>query len=243
MQLNLFGFEKLKKCICCKKILKTSEFYFKKDKRIKTKSLRTECKKCTYKLSQTYKNKNIKKWKLYAKNYGIKNRNANIEKAKKWYQNNKERKQRLNKEWKKNNHEKYFKRQRDIRRKRLKNDPLFKFSCNVRSRIWQAFNDKGYKKYSKTRDILCADWDTLEKHIENQFIDNMSWGNFDKIHIDHKIPIAAASTEFEVIALNHYTNLQPLWAEDNMRKSDKYDPEDFKKYMDWYRKNVKSNID
>ena len=239
MQLNLFGFEELKRCRICKKGLKPSEFYLKRDKIAKRNTLRTECKKCYNIRSRIYKEKNIDKWKLYAKNYELKNKDKTKERSKKWYQHNRERKLKQNKEWKKNNYEKYKKMQKNLRRKRLKNDPLFKLSCNLRNSIWQAFNNKGYKKNSKSENILRTDWITLKKHIENKFTDNMSWDNFDKIHIDHKIPLAAASTEFEVIALNHYTNLQPMWAEDNLKKSDKYDPEDFKEYMDWYTKNVK----
>ena len=242
MQLNLFEFENIKRCNACKKVLKTSEFYLKRDKRAKRNNLRAECKKCCYIKSRIYKEKNIGKWRLYAKNYELKNKHKNKEKSKQWYQDNRERKLQQNEKWKKNNYEKYKEIQRDLRRKRLKNDPLFKLSCNLRNRIWQAFNDKGYKKHSKSENILGTDSNTLKKHIENQFTDDMSWDNFDKIHIDHKIPIAAASTEFEVTALNHYTNLQPMWAEDNIRKSDKYNPEDFKKYMDWYKINIFKTI-
>ena len=42
-----------------------------------------------------------------------------------------------------------------------------------------------------------------------------------KIHIDHIVPISTASTEEEVIALNHFTNLRPMWARDNMVKGAK----------------------
>ncbi len=49
----------------------------------------------------------------------------------------------------------------------------------------------------------------------------MSWENMGKWHVDHIIPLATAKTEDEVIKLCHYSNLQPLWAEDNWAKSDK----------------------
>jgi hypothetical protein len=61
----------------------------------------------------------------------------------------------------------------------------------------------------------------LKKHLEIQFIEGMSWENQGKWHIDHKIPLSSAKTEEEVYKLCHYTNLQPLWAEDNLKKGSK----------------------
>lgn len=51
----------------------------------------------------------------------------------------------------------------------------------------------------------------------------MNWSNQGIWHLDHIKPISLATTEEEVIALNHYTNFQPLWAEDNLRKGNKYE--------------------
>jgi hypothetical protein len=49
----------------------------------------------------------------------------------------------------------------------------------------------------------------------------MNWDNRDKWHIDHIIPLASAKSPEEVEKLCHYTNLQPLWASDNMSKGAK----------------------
>ena len=50
----------------------------------------------------------------------------------------------------------------------------------------------------------------------------MDWSNHGKWHIDHKIPISWAKTEEEIIKLSHYTNLQPMWAEENIKKKNYY---------------------
>lgn len=69
--------------------------------------------------------------------------------------------------------------------------------------------------------MLGCDFKTAHKHIEKQFTEGMSWDNRSEWHIDHIIPLASAKTEEELAKLCHYTNLQPLWAEDNLRKGDK----------------------
>lgn len=102
--------------------------------------------------------------------------------------------------------------------KRRKNDPLFKLRCNIRGLILISIKRYGFKKRSKTSDIIGCDWDTLKKHIEIQFETWMNWDNRGKYNgelkygwdIDHIIPVSSAKTEEEMISLNHYTNLQPL---------------------------------
>ena len=59
--------------------------------------------------------------------------------------------------------------------------------------------------------------------MESQFTDGMTWDNWGKYgwHVDHKVPLSSAKTPDELIKLCHYTNLQPLWAKDNLSKGAK----------------------
>jgi hypothetical protein len=111
---------------------------------------------------------------------------------------------------------------------RRKSDPVYKMRRNIRSLIYHSIKKQGYAKRSKTYKILGCDFDTFKKHIERQFTKGMTWENHGEWHYDHIIPISSAQTEEEVIKLNHYTNFQPLWAEDNLRKSDKIEPTQIK---------------
>ena len=61
----------------------------------------------------------------------------------------------------------------------------------------------------------------IQKYLESQFLEGMCWDNYGIYgwHIDHKIPLCSAKNETELLKLFHYTNLQPLWAEDNLKKN------------------------
>lgn len=76
---------------------------------------------------------------------------------------------------------------------------------------------------NKTFDIVGCSPNYLREHIEKQFLEGMNWENYGFYgwHIDHKIPLSSAKNEEEILKLFHYTNLQPLWAEENLRKNKK----------------------
>ena len=63
----------------------------------------------------------------------------------------------------------------------------------------------------------------FKSYMESKFQDGMTWENYGQWHIDHIKPISLATTEQEVMELNNYNNLQPLWAVDNIKKSNKYE--------------------
>jgi len=118
--------------------------------------------------------------------------------------------------------EEYRERQRiysrDRGKKRFNNDPLFRFKKLMRNNIRNSFNRGGFSKTSQTNKILGADWDVVKKYFENRFKEGMTWDNMGLWHIDHILPLSTATCEEDVVRLNHYTNLQPLWAEDNLNK-------------------------
>ena len=71
--------------------------------------------------------------------------------------------------------------------------------------------------------MLGIDLGGFQAYIESKFQEGMTWENYGQWHIDHIKPLSLATTEQEVVELNHYTNLQPLWAIDNLKKSNKYE--------------------
>ncbi len=79
-------------------------------------------------------------------------------------------------------------------------------------------NKSGYKKGSKSQDILGCSYIEFKKYLESKFENGMSWENYGQWHIDHIIPISWGKSEQEVYELNNYKNLQPLWKFDNLSK-------------------------
>jgi len=123
---------------------------------------------------------------------------------------------------------------RRYERKRRGECSLHRIRGHVRHRVWLALDSKGYKRKSKTEETLGCSYEEFYKHFEDQFTDGMSWDRLDEIHHDHVLPLSAANTEEELMALAHHRNIQPLWAKDNLIKGDKYCPKELKKYLTKY---------
>lgn len=103
---------------------------------------------------------------------------------------------------------------------RYKSDPLHRLRMIARSRVASAIRQHGYRKHGKTHQILGCSFEELKRHIEKQFTKGMKWSNYGDWHIDHRIPIASAKSAAELEYLLHYMNLQPMWAGENLAKSD-----------------------
>jgi len=122
-------------------------------------------------------------------------------------------------EWKENNKE-YW---NEYQKHRRVEDPYYSLYINLRSRISNLLTGK--TKSKRTQEIIGLPLDEFKIYLEKQWIEGMNWGNYGcgegKWVIDHKTPIASAVSENDIINLNHYTNLQPMWWKDNLIKSAK----------------------
>ncbi len=123
----------------------------------------------------------------------------------------------------------YYQRNREARiaavvsreRNRLALDGLFALKKRVRCLVKDAAARRGHSRGVKTEAILGCSWEFFHAHIERQFLPGMTWENRSRWHIDHIVPMATAMTEAEVLALNHFTNLRPIWAAENLKKGDR----------------------
>lgn len=105
---------------------------------------------------------------------------------------------------------------------KIKSDPLKHLKSILRIQICKFVKSKGIKRNSRTEEFIGCSFQEVKKHLEKQFIEGMSWENHGKWHIDHIKPLSLAKNEEDMKKLCHYKNLQPLWAIDNIRKSNKY---------------------
>jgi hypothetical protein len=156
-----------------------------------------------------YNIKNNKKRKEYQKEYREKNREKKLKDSKEHYLKNRK------KIIKQNAIYSTFKRRTDINwalRSRL--------SCRVRS----ALRGKGTKKSKKTMDLLgVPHMDFFKTWIECKFKPGMTWKNRHLWHLDHVIPCSSfdLTKPEEQAKCFHYTNLQPLWASENLSKGNR----------------------
>lgn len=161
-----------------------------------------------------------------------------IENTKKWNSNNQERRKnymsdyiKLNKEllnkynqqYREDNKPYFCEYNKNYYKNRYNNDSLFKLKEVISSNIRNNLKKYKYTKSDRTNNILGCSYEFLYEYLESKFESWMSWENQGYYNgefnygwdIDHIIPLRSASSEEEIIKLNHYTNLQPLCSKVN----------------------------
>lgn len=124
-------------------------------------------------------------------------------------------------EYKQKKNERKKERRREIEKNKMSTDPFFAFKKKLRNNIRKAILSRNYSKNSNAAKILGASWNEIYSYFESKFQPGMTWENHGEWHIDHVIPLASAKSQEELLKLNHYTNLQPLWGNENLLKGDK----------------------
>lgn len=214
-----------------------------------TDGLQRECKQCQREYRKANKDRNI----AYQKQYYKDNKKQLLEQAKEYYEEHKEKINAYNrdyykdyyqenketikdyreanrdriagyqKEYREANKEEMKEYNREYQRVRYASDPIFALIKRMRTLVYNSLNNLGYTKKSRTHEIIGCSYEELRTHIESLFTEGMSWDNRGDWHIDHRMPISWGKTEEEIIALNHYKNLKPMWALDNNLKSNNYE--------------------
>jgi hypothetical protein len=220
------------KCKIEKELCEFNKYYLSKD------GHKPSCRECQKIETKIYKSKNKEKIKEQSKEYYINNKEIiikkhneyylkNLEKeknrSKKYYNNNKT-KYLINQQlYRDNNREKVNKNKNNYQTNRRKNDCLYKLTENMRGRVKDYLKIKNITKNNKTFEIIGCSPEYLKEYLEQKFTEGMSWDNYGLFgwHIDHITPLSSINTEEDLYKLCHYTNLQPLWAKDNMTKGNK----------------------
>jgi len=200
-----------KHCFKCDNNLPFDSFYKNKARKD---GLQTYCKNCMAKVNaqsfQDHKPDRIKKNLEYQK----------TDKSKEYKRNWANNKYQNDEEHRKKCIENVVKREREL----LKNNEEFRLVKTLRSRLYKAISQIKAEKSDTTMNLTGCTIKELKNYLEEKFTEGMTWDNHGDWHIDHIKPICAfdLSSEEEQKRCFHFTNLQPLWAEDNLSKGGKY---------------------
>ena len=105
---------------------------------------------------------------------------------------------------------------------RYQTDPNFRLRLIIRAHLQRIVKSGGVKDAASISYVGCTAAE-LRRHLEKQFAPGMTWQNHGEWHIDHIIPLAAfdfAAFPAQIKQAEHYTNLRPMWARDNINKGD-----------------------
>jgi hypothetical protein len=142
------------------------------------------------------------------------------------YQNNPEKYINKSQNYYKNNREICVKKSSQYKMNRRKTDDFYRFKHRLRRALYDFMREQKWEKNTTLSEYLGCSMDEFKRYMELKFQDNMTWENYGKNgwQIDHIVPLSLADTPEKAIKLCHYTNLQPLWAKDNLLKSNKIIP-------------------
>jgi len=247
--------EEGKECSSCK-LWKKVEFFCKSSQNWD--GLRHDCNDC---LAETRK-KNKDKISEYNKKYWLETQEQQKEKNKIWRENNQEHiKEKLKeyraihgkeidkKQWENRKNDEDYKQKQTIRRReyennKLKTDICFKLKKNMRKRIREMLMDFSLVKSERTVYYVGCNLEKLRNHLESTFQEGMSWENYGEWHIDHIIPCSSwnLADEKERRMCFHFSNLQALWATENISKKNHFNEEDKNQYIKHFDSSIDSSM-
>jgi hypothetical protein len=203
-------------CAKCQSAKAESEFYLTQH----------ACIPCIKIKKDEWLNKNPLYFKTYRENHKEQQSKAH----RNWFLNNQEKKNQQNKDWYYLNKDKKRITNNEWRKNQSVLNPIFRMSKALRQRIRGAII-KGHKS-QKTLDLLGCSLSEFVSHLESQFTEGMSWSNYGNPngnhsncwHIDHIKPCSLfdLTQEEEQRLCFHYSNMQPLWGIENIKKGSKY---------------------
>lgn len=154
----------------------------------------------------------------------LNNKEKTKKQCKKWRLNNRDKENINAKNWRKNNPDLHKKILIRYRQKRKQNSQ-YRLIDSLRQRLRISLKVKRWNKNNSLKTYLGCNREFLINYLESKFTEGMTWDNYglgqNKWNIDHIYPLSLAKTKDELYKLQHYSNLQPLWHELNIKKSNR----------------------
>ena len=216
----------MKKCQHCKISQPFENFY--KNKR-KSDGLDPECKHCQLLRKKFYYQQNKEKIDAKHRKWRTDNRSRSNAIRRKWYHGHKDEARIYGAQWRARNKDYPTKWARLQRQDNL----IFCLKDNLRCRLYRALKGRA-KNGSAVQDLGCS-MEELKHHLEKQFYtrvtgEEMTWDNhsLNGWHVDHIVPLSSfnLTERNQLLKACHFTNLQPLWCEDNYAKGAHYECKD-----------------
>jgi len=157
-----------------------------------------------------------------SREYYLANREAVLERVKEYREENADKISEYFKHHYVANKKAYLRRNAVNEKRRYREDPDFRMMQIMRSALRRCLKQTGEKSSARTITMLGYTPSELRDHLERQFLKGMSWDNHGEWHIDHIVPVAEylRNGETDPAIINCLTNLRPIWARENYRKSD-----------------------
>ena len=204
-----------KKCSRCNEEKELTEFY--KDKRASD-GASSACKKCLLKQQKKYSIEHKTQREVYIKEYREKHKQKLKEYKANYHLQHKEEQNKKSKEYYYSNKDNIVKNNVEYTKKRCKNDPLYAFILHARGITNHALR-KGGGSPRKAEEFLGCSLGYAREHLLKTWFKRYGKEySGEPYQIDHIVPLSLATTRDDAILLLHYTNIQMLTPEDNIRK-------------------------
>ena len=162
-------------------------------------------------------------YKRYMKTPGVKEKRKKT--SEDWSSKNREHLREYHRKWREKNTDHLRKTRNNYEKTRKSVDPIYKLIGNFRTAIYTVLKENDLTKNGHYFEILGYTAENLKKHLELLLTDGMTWENYGKWHVDHKLPITSFTftdvTDDEFKRCWSLENLQPMWGNENIRKSNK----------------------
>ena len=208
----------MKKCVKCQIEKDLNDF---SNNKAKKDGKCVYCRSCYTIVNREWRQNNPKQDKKIHDSWEKKNIETVRKNRLRYYYRHQKERNNYSKKYRQQNKDKIRVKNREYVTKKYYENINFRLSVILRGRLWKAITRDS--KQSSALTLLGCTIDELKSYLERRFTKGMTWKNYGKWHIDHIKPCCSFDlTNFEQQKICfHYSNLQPLWAKDNIRKNGK----------------------